>query len=238
MPHALYIPFLFVLGACVGSFLNVVVWRLPRDESLITPPSHCPRCNKPIKWYDNLPVIGWIALGGRCRFCREPISVRYPIVEALTGVLFAFYYCMFFIADIGPCVYRGNADDAMLFYHAPMTFAEHWPIYAADMVMIAGLLAASLIDAELFHIPISIPWWVALVGLIAHAAYDRSGWPGALNASAQSAALAAGAGIGLILSYILWRTRIFPTSFADGGPLLQMEKKALAEEIERARKAG
>ncbi len=67
MPHAFYIVFLFLLGACVGSFLNVVVWRLPRGESLITPPSHCPRCDRPLRWYDNLPILGWIQLGGSCR---------------------------------------------------------------------------------------------------------------------------------------------------------------------------
>ena len=103
LPHAVYIVFLFALGACVGSFLNVVVWRLPRDESLISPGSHCPRCNTPLAWYDNLPVIGWIKLHGKCRHCREPISIRYPIVEAVTGLLFVFYYIMFFILHHGPC---------------------------------------------------------------------------------------------------------------------------------------
>src|SRR5690349_15603748 len=89
----LLIPaFLFALGACIGSFLNVVVWRLPRDESLVTPPSHCPQCNNQLKWYDNLPIIGWLKLRGKCRFCQQAISVRYPLVEALTGGLFVFYY--------------------------------------------------------------------------------------------------------------------------------------------------
>src|SRR6476646_10692583 len=69
--HATYIIFLFLLGSCIGSFLNVVVWRLPRGESLVTPPSHCPKCGKNLKWYDNLPIIGWIKLSGKCRFCRE-----------------------------------------------------------------------------------------------------------------------------------------------------------------------
>src|SRR5206468_4135048 len=80
--------------------------------------------------------------------------------------------------------------------------------------------------------------WVALVGLVEHTAWDGPGWPGALNASASSSALAGGAGIGLVLSYILWRWGVFPTSFADGGPLLQVEKAARAEEIARARKEG
>ena len=105
LSHAIYIIFAFALGSCVGSFLNVVVWRLPQVEAvegegivrgflrswraLSWPPSFCPKCRNPLKWYDNLPVVGWIKLGGRCRFCKEHISVRYPIVEGITGLLFA-----------------------------------------------------------------------------------------------------------------------------------------------------
>jgi leader peptidase (prepilin peptidase) / N-methyltransferase len=76
-----------VFGAVVGSFLNVVAYRLPRHESLVKPGSHCPGCGVPIKPYDNVPVIGWLLLRGRCRACRTPISSRYPVVEALTAAL-------------------------------------------------------------------------------------------------------------------------------------------------------
>jgi leader peptidase (prepilin peptidase)/N-methyltransferase len=76
-----------VLGAMIGSFLNVVAYRLPRRESLVTPGSHCPGCETPIKFYDNVPVLGWLMLRGRCRNCHTSISPRYPIVEALTAVL-------------------------------------------------------------------------------------------------------------------------------------------------------
>ena len=81
-----------LLGAVVGSFLNVVIHRLPARGLLVTPGSHCPRCDHPIRWYHNIPVAGWLVLRGRCRDCGEPISWRYPAVEALTGVLFAFAY--------------------------------------------------------------------------------------------------------------------------------------------------
>jgi leader peptidase (prepilin peptidase)/N-methyltransferase len=84
----LLVLWLFVLGGVVGSFLNVVVYRLPLGLSVIYPPSHCPKCGKVIRWYDNVPILGWIALGGRCRQCRNPISVRYPAVEAVTATLF------------------------------------------------------------------------------------------------------------------------------------------------------
>lgn len=78
-----------VLGLLIGSFLNVVVWRVPRGESLVSPPSHCPRCDTPIKPYDNIPVVSWLVLRGKCRHCHEPISARYPLVEAATGAVFA-----------------------------------------------------------------------------------------------------------------------------------------------------
>jgi leader peptidase (prepilin peptidase)/N-methyltransferase len=78
-----------VLGLAVGSFLNVVVWRVPRGESLVRPASHCPRCEHPIRAWDNIPVLSWLILRARCRDCGEPIAARYPLVEASTGVLFA-----------------------------------------------------------------------------------------------------------------------------------------------------
>jgi len=79
---------LVIFGACIGSFLNVFVHRFPRRKSLVHPPSHCPRCGHLIRWYDNVPVFGWIKLRGKCRDCRLPISVRYPCVEGFCGVLF------------------------------------------------------------------------------------------------------------------------------------------------------
>ncbi len=76
-----------LLGACVGSFLNVVAWRLPRGESLLWPGSHCPRCGTPLAWFENLPLLGWLALRGRCRHCGAGIGLRYPLVELLTAGL-------------------------------------------------------------------------------------------------------------------------------------------------------
>jgi leader peptidase (prepilin peptidase)/N-methyltransferase len=78
-----------VMGAVLGSFLNVVAWRLPRGESLVSPGSQCPSCAVAIKPYDNVPVFGWLWLRGHCRACDAPISARYPVVEAVTAVLYA-----------------------------------------------------------------------------------------------------------------------------------------------------
>jgi len=79
---------LVLLGGCIGSFLNVLVYRLPLRKSLVHPPSHCPACGHPIRWYDNIPVCGWIKLRGKCRDVRSLISVRYPCVEGFCALLF------------------------------------------------------------------------------------------------------------------------------------------------------
>lgn len=86
----IYAAVLFLVGLAVGSFLNVVIYRAPLDKSLLNPPSHCPRCNTRIRARDNIPVLGWLLLGGKCRDCRLPISPRYPLIELATGLLWAF----------------------------------------------------------------------------------------------------------------------------------------------------
>jgi leader peptidase (prepilin peptidase) / N-methyltransferase len=86
--ETLFAIWLFVVGACIGSFLNVVIARLPRDESLVRPRSKCPSCSTPIAWYDNVPLVSWLVLRGKCRKCGARISFRYFAVELLTGVMF------------------------------------------------------------------------------------------------------------------------------------------------------
>jgi len=86
-PDVIGIPIAGLFGALFGSFLNVLILRLPQDESIVYPGSHCPRCDKPIAWYDNIPVLSWVMLGGKCRHCREPISVQYPLIELTTALL-------------------------------------------------------------------------------------------------------------------------------------------------------
>ena len=80
--------FAFGLGASIASFLNVVAWRVPRGESIVRPPSHCPKCNAPIRWWQNIPILSWLALRGRCANCRAPISPRYIVVETIGALLF------------------------------------------------------------------------------------------------------------------------------------------------------
>ena len=107
----------FAYGACLGSFINVCIWRLPRRESVVRAPSHCTKCGAHINWYDNLPVLSFLVLRGRCRVCHEPYSPRYFIVEVLTGLLFVavlfkagltqqepgvlFFYCVLVLLAVG-----------------------------------------------------------------------------------------------------------------------------------------
>lgn len=82
----------FVFGCCIGSFLNVCIWRVPRGMSVVSPPSHCPKCGHEITPLENIPLLSWIFLRGRCRSCREPITIRYFLVELVTGLLFALIF--------------------------------------------------------------------------------------------------------------------------------------------------
>lgn len=240
MGHVIVILFLLALGACVGSFLNVVAWRLPRGESLVSPPSHCPRCNKTLKWYDNIPVLGWIKLRGRCRFCREPFSARYPIIEAATGLMFVFYFVMFFISNIGPCASPGRIGEFAA--GRPLDILQDGPLFGLYLYLLCALLAMSLIDAELFEIPIDVIWsWkggVIWVALLIHALFDQPAAPGNLMIGPVLAALAAGGVLGLLLSVILLYSGRLPRSFAEGGPLLEADRAAFDREVEEARRRG
>lgn len=85
----------FALGASIGSFINVVVYRLPAGLSILWPPSRCPHCLNQLKAYDNVPVLGWLWLRGKCRYCKSKIALRYPVIEAITGILFLLVFLGF-----------------------------------------------------------------------------------------------------------------------------------------------
>ena len=126
--------FVFCLGLCVGSFLNVCIYRLPREMSLVWPGSHCPTCNEPVAWCDNIPVVSWVSLRGLCRRCGVLISPRYLLVEVLTGLVFLWIYAGHRAASSG-------------------TPLAHWPTLGAYSVLAAALIVASFVDIERFVIP-------------------------------------------------------------------------------------
>ena len=134
--------FAFGLGCCVASFLNVCIWRLPREESVAWPPSHCPNCNARIRWYQNIPVLSWLALRGRCANCHQPISARYLVVELLGGVLFLVAYFQW---------------AAGFFLRMPPPLGLHplacvWAVPACWLVF-SGLILGSFIDLDHFYLP-------------------------------------------------------------------------------------
>ena len=128
--HALLILFWTVLGACVGSFLNVCVYRIPRRMSVLRPRSRCPRCGSAIPARHNVPILGWLILRGRCRDCRGPIPWRYPAVELGVGLLFASPYIL------AVSLYRGDPWEAI---GAGRTLAL---LLASWTVAVMGLFAA------------------------------------------------------------------------------------------------
>jgi leader peptidase (prepilin peptidase)/N-methyltransferase len=226
--HIVLILFLFVLGSCVGSFLNVVVWRLPRGQSLSHPPSRCPKCEKRLAWYDNIPVFGWIKLRGKCRYCALPISPKYPIVEAITGLIFVFYYVMFFIVQVGPCAPWPPVtigDGVTVTVHRLLQIDQDWAIFGLYLFTISALLAGSLIDADFFIIPSEITLWLAAIGLLVHTLVDHPRLPGALTPSPAIGAMAAGGAIGLLISLALRHSNLIPLSFPKGEPLLEVDKE-------------
>ncbi len=102
LPDYLGYIFFFCIGAVIGSFLNVVIHRLPAEESIVFPNSACPKCQSKIKAYDNIPILSWLILGGKCRNCKNPISFRYPAVELLTALLFVLFFWRFDLTPILP----------------------------------------------------------------------------------------------------------------------------------------
>jgi leader peptidase (prepilin peptidase)/N-methyltransferase len=131
--------FALVLGLIVGSFLNVVIHRLPRDESIIHPSSRCPRCRVPVEWYDNVPLLSYLWLRGRCRSCSMPISARYPAIELLTGLLFLAVTLRFGVSPMTPI---GCAFAAVLVATAAIDF-DHQII--PDEISLGGLAAALIL---------------------------------------------------------------------------------------------
>lgn len=147
MTYVLYV-FSVLLGLAVGSFLNVVIYRLPRHESLLRPGSHCPQCSARIRWYDNIPVLSWFILHGRCRVCHSPISPRYPLVEAITAMIFAL------------AIWR---------------FGPSWSALVA-WAFVAAVIAVAFIDYDHMIIPNKIVLPGAVLGLAASVAIDPQSW--------------------------------------------------------------
>lgn len=190
MPTWLFLLALGLFGLAFGSFGNVVIWRLPRGESLSHPASHCPKCEMAIRWYDNIPVASWLLLRGKCRGCGEPISVRYPLVELLSGALW---------------VLAGAVWGMTLTTAFAVTF-----FYV--------LLLLAFIDLDTFRLPNSLVGLLAGIGLAGAAVSQftqipaapiiaAGGWLGSnpLMLAILGAVVSAGSSGAIAGAYWLWR---------------------------------
>lgn len=128
----------FIFGIMIGSFLNVVIYRIPKNESIAFPASKCQSCQTPLKWYHNVPILSWVFLGGKCGFCKEPIAKQYPMVEFITGVIFV-----------------------ILFFKIGLTW--YFPFVAASFVALFALL---MIDFKYMAVPDSVNFAALLFALI------------------------------------------------------------------------
>ncbi len=129
----------FTIGTIIGSFLNVVIHRLPLDESIVFPNSHCPNCHAKIRFYDNIPILSWLLLRGRCRSCLAPIAIRYPLVELLTGIVFA-----------------------LVFWHDNLNL-----ILPFNILFGAAMIVLVFIDAKHFYLPNLINYPGLLIAILA-----------------------------------------------------------------------
>jgi len=206
VPDWISFTFIFAFGCCIGSFLNVVIYRMPRDKSIVSPPSACPACGEHIRFYDNIPLVSWLLLGRKCRFCKASISARYFVIELLTALIFLGLFILYFNTNL-----RASMP----------TFAHGgWFVYLLHIILLAAFIAASAIDLELWIIPLSICWFVTVAGLVGSAVgvlfinidSIRVYWilP---SATPDTGALAVGAAAGTALSMILLVTGLVKRSY-------------------------
>ena len=206
VPDWIWYLFAFAYGCCIGSFLNVVVYRMPRDKSLISPPSSCPACGRRILVYDNIPLFSWVLLGRKCRFCKAPVSPRYFVIELLTGLIFLGMFILYFSSRLREGV--------------PSFLEGGWLFYLLHIILLSSFIAASAIDLELWIIPLGICWFVTIAAFVISAisvfVIDSaviakfSLFP---RASFLTGSLAVGASVGLAISTVLLMTGLLKRSY-------------------------
>jgi prepilin signal peptidase PulO-like enzyme (type II secretory pathway) len=146
---------IFVFGAAFGSFLNVVVYRLPRGMSLSRPSSHCPRCKHTIRWWHNLPIVGWLLLGGKCYDCKLPIPLRYPVVELSTALLWAISAKLIaLVVPYASVSFDATTGEVFYVFHSEVFFG--WLALAS---LLTGVLGAILIRVDGQRVPLSLLVW-------------------------------------------------------------------------------
>ena len=184
----------FIFGAIVGSFLNVCIHRMPKGESIVSPGSHCPKCKKPIHWYDNIPVLSYLFLLGKCRSCKAQISPRYIIVELITAALAVVLFTVF-----GPS-----------------------PKFAGYSLLLAGLVVATFVDLDISEIPDEISLGGLAVGLIFASIFPEILSEASWNKALIGSALGALAGGGSIYLMGFFGEMVFKKEAMGGGDVKLM----------------
>jgi leader peptidase (prepilin peptidase) / N-methyltransferase len=182
-------------GLLIGSFVNVIAYRVPAGMSLIAPPSSCPRCGEHVRPYDNVPVLSWLLLRARCRFCKEPISARYPVVELMTAVLFVLTAARFFPAGIG----SGSATLAISGVLSLVAF----------LYLGAISVALALIDLDTHKLPnvIVLPSYLVGIALLGVSSALSGDW---------AAILRGGIGMGALFLFYLLLGTVYPGGMGFG----------------------
>ncbi|MFW6155534.1 MAG: prepilin peptidase [Planctomycetota bacterium] len=235
MIEAIRIIFVFMIGACVGSFLNVVIYRVPMGRSIVCPPSHCPSCGRPIRWYDNLPILSWLLLRAQCRDCKAPISIQYPLIEAATGLMVVGLYVAYFLAEartleLGPGSPVGRTA---------LDFVRAWPMFVAHAGLLCALLASAAVDLKYYVVPLPVMWTAAALGAVAVIISPHPFLP---SAPATASAVSAAAGAGILASLWAIHKSWLTPSFIDApdreGPVPPPPplRKARASDRHRKRK--
>jgi leader peptidase (prepilin peptidase) / N-methyltransferase len=165
-PYIVFSIFAFLFGAVVGSFLNVCICRMPKDESIVSPPSHCPNCNYQIRWYDNIPLLSYLFLKGRCRGCGTRISPQYPLVELLNGLLALALFLKFF-RNVPEDLFRAPGFFFLILFVfcsalVVVTFIDLEHQIIPDAITLPGIVIGFAIS---FFTPIG--WLHSLIGIVA-----------------------------------------------------------------------
>lgn len=224
--------FVFAFGACIGSLINVLVYRLPRGLGVVTPPSRCPACNTRLTWRENIPILGWIVLKGRCRTCRVRISPEYPIVEAIVALLFLAVFVLWYTLPPYRAMWLGFDWAVVRPEWTANGFARTWPMFVLLMALLSCLVAMTIVDARTFTIPLVLAWVPTVAALIVHPLHAlwldlsgrsltslAAGWSWVIASPGTSgwlwAGAAVGGGVGAFIANALLAFGLIRRSFAD-----------------------
>lgn len=170
LPEITQFIFFAALGACVGSLTNVLAYRMPRGQGVVFPASRCPSCQTGLTWRENIPILGWLILRGRCRFCNVRISAEYPIVETFVAGLFALFFSLWYLVPKDAVLFGLPIGDIAPAWTANGLLTT-WPAFVALLFLLGSLVAMTIIDARTYTIPLVLTWVPAAAALLIHTAH-------------------------------------------------------------------